>query len=427
MSGFTFFPEDVTRILSSLALARARGAFIPGGADALAAMPPGTKSELASAAAHFFGLGEASAAACAVLPSWAMWAEHILAALPPEASRRYTFFTSGSTGTPKPVVFSPRQLDEETASLAPLFTDRRRVVSVMPVHHVFGFVFALALPRRLGIPVLDLPPLPTAAFFRQLRAGDLVLAFPVFWQSVLDIHRASSGLSHPENLHGITSSSPCPPHVVEGLLGLGRTDNGRPRPEDALSGEDRPAFLSGMTEIYGATEFGAVGARRCCREPYALLPHWRKEPLPPAPGGKREGGRAEADEWGIRRREGDVLPLSDVVEWNGERQFVPVARKDAAVQVGGVNVFPARVAETLRAHPKVRDCAVRLMRPDEGVRLKAFVVPEIEGSADRQLAGELKAWLARRLEPAATPRAVRIGKALPRTPSGKLTDWDAFS
>jgi long-chain acyl-CoA synthetase len=56
-------------------------------------------------------------------------------------------------------------------------------------------------------------------------------------------------------------------------------------------------------------------------------------------------------------------------------------RAEGAVQVGGVNVFPDVVGRVLTAHSGVAQAAVRLMRPEEGTRLKAFVVPQPQ--ADR--------------------------------------------
>jgi acyl-coenzyme A synthetase/AMP-(fatty) acid ligase len=82
------------------------------------------------------------------------------------------------------------------------------------------------------------------------------------------------------------------------------------------------------------------------------------------------------------------------------------------------------VREVLRAHPQVADAAVRLMRPDEGRRLKAFVVPRPDASPPAALRGALERWLDQRLETAARPRSLTFGSELPRNPLGKAADWD---
>jgi 4-coumarate--CoA ligase (photoactive yellow protein activation family) len=357
----------------------------------------------AEAVARFFGLDDAEAAALAGLDTFEQWAEYVCRSPAAQGRANLVFSTSGSSGLPVPHSFSAQELEEEAQSLASFFADIRRIVSVMAVHHIFGFAFAVMLPRVLGIKVLDKPTLPSEDFFRSLRQGDLILAFPMFWKSILDICSAGPRAPVlPSEIGGVSSGAPCPPEIIEGLL-AGRPDGGRP-------------LCAVMTEIYGATEFGAVGIRRACREDYALLPHWQRVALP---------GQADGEEWGIQRNCGEPLPLPDRMLWRDERHFTPLRRRDKAVQVAGTNVFPEQVAEVLRGHPQVTDCAVRLMRPEEGARLKAFIVPRQDIVAVTRLLRELRRLIADRLEPAARPKSIRFGKRLPRTASGKAADWDA--
>jgi acyl-coenzyme A synthetase/AMP-(fatty) acid ligase len=117
-----------------------------------------------------------------------------------------------------------------------------------------------------------------------------------------------------------------------------------------------------------------------------------------------------------------VFPLPDRIEWIDDERFLPNGRIDQAVQVGGTNVYPSYVAEVLALHPGVRECVVRPMRPDEGRRLKAFVVPAA-GLAAAALRDELDAWIAQRLTPPERPAALSFGPALPRRPGGKPADW----
>ena len=117
--------------------------------------------------------------------------------------------------------------------------------------------------------------------------------------------------------------------------------------------------------------------------------------------------------------------MPDLVEWIDSHRFIPLRRHDNAVQVAGQNVYPQRIAQTLMEHPCIQQCAIRLMRPDEGMRLKAFIVPtdsrpetllQLQPSALRQ-------WCTTRLDAPSTPRIFTLGSALPQTPMGKLTDW----
>ncbi|MDR2123628.1 MAG: AMP-binding protein [Desulfovibrio sp.] len=391
---------DCCRIVRSLALPVARVSVMSAELLQPRELPEERRRIAAEAVAGFFGLDDEEAFALAKPATYEQWAEHICRGSVGQGRTNIVFCTSGSSGPPVSHSFTAQELTEEAQSLAPFFADTKRVVSVMPVHHIFGFAFAVMLPRILGIEVVDRHPLPSEDFFRALRPGDLILAFPVFWKSVLDMCSGQRPPLLPPEIRGVTSGAPCPPEVIEGLLAA-RPDGAQP-------------LCAGMTEIYGATEFGAVGIRRECRGIYSLLPHWRRVALPGPEGG---------EEWAIRREHGKPLPLPDHLAWRDERHFEPRQRKDKAVQVAGINVFPEQVAEVLRGHPLVADCVVRLMRQEEGSRLKAFVVPRRDTIAATRLMRELRRLTAG-LEPAARPKSIRFGKRLPRTATGKAADWD---
>ena len=117
-------------------------------------------------------------------------------------------------------------------------------------------------------------------------------------------------------------------------------------------------------------------------------------------------------------------PLQDKLDWVDDTRFRPAGRIDQAVQVGGTNVFPGYVADVLRLHPAVAEAAVRLMRPDEGRRLKAFIVPHAGAGGDlAALREDLSRWVGERLATAERPAAWNIGERLPRQASGKPADW----
>jgi 4-coumarate--CoA ligase len=77
----------------------------------------------------------------------------------------------------------------------------------------------------------------------------------------------------------------------------------------------------------------------------------------------------------------------------------------------------------LLAHPGVADASVRLMRPDEGDRLKAFVAPKNERAIRSQLRQELDAWVAERASAPERPRSFTFGSVLPTNAMGKPSDW----
>jgi 4-coumarate--CoA ligase len=164
--------------------------------------------------------------------------------------------------------------------------------------------------------------------------------------------------------------------------------------------------------VYGSSETAGVGWRNGADEDYRLFSYWQQADDPAVLVRRSADGRQATS------------ALQDKLAWSGPDRFRPLGRLDHAVQVGGTNVFPGYVADVLRMHPAVEDAAVRLMRPDEGVRLKAFVIARGGVPADSAaLRAELSAWIAARLSTPECPAAYSFGPALPRQASGKPTDW----
>ena len=236
-----------------------------------------------------------------------------------------TFHTSGSTGDPVAHRHEATLLWQEITAFAEIFAGRRRIVGVVPRHHIYGFLFTVLLPRALRVPVLCLPALPNVHFLESLEAGELVVAFPLFWKGLAEL-----GERLTPNVHGVTSTGPCPAEAIHRLCSLG---------------------LDRMVEVYGSSETSGVGWRSATEEPYCLLPYLERS---------TEAGKAV-----LQRRlpnGGKLrLPLPDrMFCWEDDRHFAPEGRKDKAVQVGGINVYPDAVARAITAHLDVIDCAVRL-------------------------------------------------------------------
>lgn len=295
------------------------------------------------------------------------------------------FRTSGSSGSPKRCHHSLANLWREVDELARLLPGRRRILSAVPAHHIYGFLFTVLLPQAgaAPVPVVDVRGQSPASLAARLAPGDLVVGHPDFWAQVAALEAGFAA-----DVTGVTSTAPCPPAVARALQAQGLR----------------------LLQVYGSSETAGVGWRDAPDQPYRLLPYWR---------------RTEAD--GIIGRDGAAGPErhcpQDRLAWSGPDRFVPDGRIDNAVQVGGTNVFPAYVAEVVHMHPAVAACAVRPMRPDEGARLKAFVVPAEAGSDPAALRQALAAWIAERLGSAERPAAWSFGPALPRQPNGKPADW----
>jgi long-chain acyl-CoA synthetase len=295
-----------------------------------------------------------------------------------------TFTTSGTTGRPKRCLHSAEALLVEASFLAELFEDRRRIVSLVPAHHAYGFLFTALLPDALGIDHLDATRMSASELARRLAPGDLVVTFPERW------HWLERSLPvWPSDVEGVVSTAPCPPDLITSLCERG---------------------LSAMTEVYGSSETAGVAVRRWPQTLYQLMPHWRfAEPI-----------SEDAPE--IVHRSGRRLSLPDRIQLQDGIRFQLAGRNDGAVQVGGINVFPSQVAAHLGRRPGVREVAVRLMRSEEGARLKAFVVPQPESDLSALLT-DLYAWINTALPAAEQPTAITFGSQLPSGMMGKAADW----
>jgi 4-coumarate--CoA ligase len=291
-----------------------------------------------------------------------------------ECAEEISFYSGGSTGSPRIVSHVADDLAAEVRELARLFPDRRRVIVTVPVHHIYGFLFGVLLPRELGLPIVDAQN-SLLSGERRPRSGDLVVSIPFLWQHVL----GRSG-QWEANIMGSSSTAPLSQEVARMVCHRG---------------------VERLVEVYGSSETAGVGWRdRCTSEAmFTLFSRWERVD----DGTLRCGDR--------------TVELPDWITWDGERRFVPAGRRDAVVQVGGVNVNLEELRERiLEVVPEADDCALRL--GSEG-RLRAFLVIPDPAVREQEITGRLH----RRLTDTALPRSITIGSALPRSSSGKVSDW----
>ena len=316
------------------------------------------------------------------------WAEIAQAGLS-EFSASMTFRTSGSTGAAKSCTHCLADLWQETRELASLLSTQQRIFSAVPSHHIYGFIFTILLPQALALAdrqVIDIRDSSPAALRTFLQPYDLVIAHPAFWQAAATMLTSVAG-----NVVGVTSTAPCPDDVSAAL---------------------RTAGLHRLLQIFGSSETAGIGWRETETAPYTLFKHWQRTPDNPAALMRHS-------------RAGSTLhvPCPDKLTWCDARHFFAAGRLDAAVQVGGINVYPSAVRQVLLEHPHVQDAAVRLMRSDEGNRLKAFIVARDRQLDQTELQQELVAWVQKRLRPPERPKAFSFGAQCPTGQQGKASDW----
>jgi len=312
------------------------------------------------------------------------WINVILASLEHYAAT-IGFRTSGSTGEPRSQIHRLDRLEREVEFWANTLGPVNAIAGVVPRHHIYGFLFTILLPWRLGRPYLDARGMLAGSLAKQLPTEALIIGYPDYWRLI-----ALSQGPMPERAQGLTSTAPATADLWPSLV---------------------PRHLSRLIEIYGSSETAGIGWRTSGSEPFWLLPLWRRVELGLEP----------------RTPELPGAPLAppDHLHWESADRFRVEGRRDAAVQVGGINVYPRAVAEVLEAHPEVARAAVRLMRPEEGYRLKAFIVPADPAADQAALTQTLTHYVDSHLETAARPRAFTFGPELPRGALGKAADWSS--
>lgn len=340
--------------------------------------------ESARTLAGFFALNPDAAGRLERLKSVADWVSLVAGEWLPRPDG-ITFFTSGSTGMPKPIRRSLFHLVRDAVFLASLPGSVSRIVTQVPYHHIYGFICALLIPRLLNVPCLDRRFAAPAELAGELASGDLLLGTPFTWNLL-----AGFAPEFPPGVTGITSTAPCPARLITELEAKG---------------------LEKMVEIYGSTECGAIGYRHRSDEPLTLTPLWKKTEAGDLVRGLPDGSLSEP------------FPFQDELEWLGRDRFLVVKRLDGAVQVGGYNVYPGKVAEVIESCHLVARCAVRPMRPEEGDRLKAFIVLREGVEPDEEVREALREFIAIRLDHPEQPKDLRFGATLPVTGIGKAADW----
>ncbi|MGF1544580.1 MAG: AMP-binding protein [Parvularculaceae bacterium] len=342
--------------------------------------------ELYDAAARvnqFFRMHEAGIEDYLLLePTIARWVEVVTKSLEMKFER-LSFMTSGSTGASKTCTHEFSDLVRDAVFIGDLVAPAR-VVTLVPPHHIYGFIYGVLTPIAAGVSVIDARATSPGALRAALRPGDLIVATPFLFRHLL---RAMERF--PVGVVGLCSTSPL---TDERGAALGA------------------AGLHRIYEVYGSSETCGVGWRRVGDAAFRAFP-WRRV-VAEGDGAVVEAGRPRASTM-------DALDVNEAAQ-----TFKVVARRDGAVQIGGTNVFPDAVAATLRRAPGVREAAVRVVNAEDGARarLKAFVTPQ-PGVSPEDAKRAAAAQCTDELPAPARPSVIDVGDALPRNEVGKLADW----
>lgn len=294
---------------------------------------------------------------------------------------RITFRTSGSTGSPKRCTHSLASLATEAAEHVGRLQPGR-IFAAVPTHHIYGFIFSALVPSLAGCQVVDMRAhLPEHASF---GAGDLIVSYPDHWRFPASTYR------HLPAVTGVTSGGPMNANLAREISEQGVR----------------------LIEIYGASETAGIGWRDHPDAPFTLLDRWQ---VACTPAGR--GILALVD------RTGHGAATQDEVDMIGSRSFWLLGRPDGAVQVGGINVYPARVAALLQSHTLISRALVQLTDHGQGGRLAAVLVPEDPAADLEALRMTIGTWIKTNLAPPEQPRSLVFESEATWKRREKLAHW----
>ena len=335
------------------------------------------------------------------------------------------FYTSGTTGHPKGV----RRPAPNAQQMAASERLRRDIFGIVPgircavpgpLYHSAPNAFAMRA-GRVGEVMVLMPRFDPAGLLELIERErlDTMFMVPTMFIRLLKLPEAVRRKFDVSSLRFIIhAAAPCPHDVKRAMIEwwgpvinefYGSTESSAVTLASSADTLAKPGTVGRAVEgaelrildddgrILRAGEVGEIFTR------FAELPDFTYHNKPDE--------RAKIDREGFITS-GDVGYLDD------DGYLFLCDRKRDMVISGGVNIYPAEIEAVLHAMPGVKDCAVFGIPDAEfGEKLMAVVEP-----ADGAALGpdDVRAYLRAHLADYKVPRAIEIGRNLPREDSGKI-------
>ncbi len=306
-------------------------------------------------------------------------------------------YTSGTTGEPKGCLHAHRSYVSSAAITAELkgLTRDDRIIASVPFFNAFGIVNCVLESLWVGASIIIQPafePAETLELIERERVT-VLLGTPTMWARLIEHPRfGSTDVSSLRT--GTMAGAPAPSSLVsrwrelgcEVMLIYGLSEatsilaNGRPTPGiEVAIGPDGTLRARGYNHMLGYYRNDAATAERL------------------------------HDGW---------LETGDLAELAGDGVVRILGRADDMLIVGGFNVQPAEIEDTLRTHPAILDAAVfGVPHSDLGEVPGAWVIarPGAEPSVD-----QLTSYCRARVAAYKVPRHIRLVGEFPLTANGKV-------
>lgn len=344
--------------------------------------------------------------------------------------------TGGTTGTLKVAELSHRNLVANAAQMAcwvRLRHGQERVLGVLPMFHVYGLSTCLMTPLYCGATMLPLTRFNISTVLKTIETYrptvlPLVPAILEKMSQSLEIEprpKVNDALADAFILSGAAPLSPQVQRYFQQITeapviqGYGLTEaspvtHANP-PDDARPGciglpfPDTRVRLADLNDPSQDAAPGEAG-ELCLAGPQIMRGYYRD----PA-----ETDRViHTDEDGTR-----WLHTGDVAAVDEDGFYRILDRKKEMINHGGLKVYPGRVEDVLRMHPRVTDVAV-VGRPDpvhtELVVAVVSMTPPPPPEEHKRISHDLRALCREHLAPYEIPAEIEFLDVLPRNPLGKL-------
>lgn len=248
-------------------------------------------------------------------------------------SKTLTFLTSGTTGPPKRIEHKTADILKETQFLTSLFAGRKEIDAFVRVHHIYGFLYAIALPKILGIKVSYHEPLPSREFFKKKKDNLIVATPPLYAQ--LDLYDESFD---PSSVL-VSSTEPLSEKTYELL---------------------RQKGASRIYEFYGSSESLGIGYKDAHDSPFVLFDYLNKD---------------------------ELLMVQDDLKFLDDTHFFVRNRKDSLVKHRGYKLDLQAYEKEFNALKNIQEARVKISKGS----LNCFVKAEDKDKAMEDIASlELK-------------------------------------
>ncbi|MBG9449850.1 long-chain fatty acid--CoA ligase [Cytobacillus firmus] len=328
-------------------------------------------------------------------------------------------YTSGTTGKPKGAMLTHKNLYSNAKDVSDYLhmNENDRVITTLPMFHVFCLTVALNAPLMNGATILIDPKFSPKEIFRLAKKYEptVFAGVPTMYNFLLQYEDGN-----PEDLKSlrlcISGGAAMPVALLHGFEkkfnvivseGYGLSEASpvtcfnpldKPRKAGSIGQSIMNVENKVVNELGEEVSVGEVG-ELTVRGPNVMKGYYK---LP------EETAATIRDGW---------LYTGDLAKRDGEGYFYIVDRKKDLILVGGYNVYPREVEEVLYNHREVVEAAVLgVPDPNLGEAVKCYVVTN-----NPQLTEELLlAYCAEHLARYKVPSSIEFLEELPKNTTGKI-------